>query len=138
RQDAEGLTKQPREMFMITRTLITHLGGSTFKGKVPITPGVEAFLFERAGRGMMVLWDRSGASEVRELAINLGEKPLRVDLWGNVSPLLSDEDTRAAGNVQLKVGAMPILLLDIDAQVAMLRSSVALDRPLIESSFQTH
>jgi hypothetical protein len=33
---------------------------------------------------------------------------------------------------------MPILLVDIDAQVAMLRASVGLDRPLIESSFQPH
>ncbi len=132
------LVKQPRELFMITRTLITHLGGTTFKGKVPIAPGIEAFLFERAGHGIMVLWDRSGADESRQLAINLGEKPVSVDLWGNTSPLLSDQDTRNTGNVQLKVGAMPIILLDIDAQIAMLRSSVAIDRPLIESSFQTH
>jgi len=33
---------------------------------------------------------------------------------------------------------MPVLLVDVDAQVAMLRASVALDRPLLESSFQPH
>jgi hypothetical protein len=138
RREGDDLIKQPQELFMIARTLITHLGGATFKGKVPIAPGVEAFLFERDGRGIMVLWDRGGTSEARQLAINLGDRPLRVDLWGNVSPLLSDGESRAAGNMQLKIGKMPILLVDIDAQLAMLRTSVALDRPLIESSFQTH
>lgn len=137
-RDGDDLIKQPTELFMIARTLITHLGGAIFKGKVPIAPGVEAFLFERDGHGIMVLWDRAGSPDVRQLAINLGERPLRVDLWGNVSPLLSDEDARAAGNMQLQIGSMPTLLVDIDAQIALLRTSVAIDRPLIESSFQTH
>lgn len=138
RRDGDDLIKQPNELFMVARTLITHLGGATFKGKVPIAPGIEAFLFERENRGIMVLWDRGGTNQMRQLAINLGEKPLRIDLWGNTSPLLSDDDARAAGTMQLKLGTMPILLVDIDAQLAMLRTSVALDRPLIESSFQTH
>lgn len=138
RRDGDTLVNEPDEMLLVMRTLITHLGGASFKGKVPIADGVEAFLFERAGQGILVLWDRGASGSVKQLAINLGQRPLKVDLWGNVTPLLSDQDTRAAGNTSLALDPMPILLTDIDAQVAMLRASVAIDRPLIESSFQQH
>jgi hypothetical protein len=138
RHEGDDLVKQPQEMLMIMRTLMTTLGGSTFKGKVPIAEGVEAFLFERAGQGIMVLWDRGTTAGVKQLAVNLGSRPQRIDLWGNVTPLLSPDDARSSGTTQLAIGPMPILLVDIDASTAMLRASVALDRPLLESSFQPH
>jgi hypothetical protein len=141
RQGSGGeLEKRPQELLMIVRTLITTLGGATFKGKVPIAEGVEAFLFDRGGQGVLVMWDRGQTAGVKEIAVNLGERPLRVDLWGNVTPMVRALDAKAAalGKTQLSVGPMPILLVDIDAQIAMLRASVALDRPLIESSFMPH
>jgi hypothetical protein len=132
------LVKQPREMFLVVRTIISTLSGATFKGKVPIAEGIEAFLFERGGQGIMVLWDRGNIAGVRQLAINLGDRPMHLDLWGNATPLLNSEDARTTGTAQLAIGPMPVLLVDVDAQVAMLRASVALDRPLLESSFQPH
>lgn len=138
RHDGDELINQPREMLMIMRTLITTLSGSTYRGKVPIAEGVEAFLFERTGQGIMVLWDRGQTPGVKQLAVNLGARPQRVDLWGNVTPLLSPDEARSSGTTQLAIGPMPILLVDIDASTAMLRASVALDRPLLESSFQPH
>jgi hypothetical protein len=140
RADAVGdLEKRPQEMLMVQRTLVTTLGGAVFKGRVPIAENVEAFLFDRNGQGVLVMWDRGpSAAGVKELAVNLGERPRRVDLWGNVTPLLTAADARGAGTTHLALGPMPILLVDIDAQVAMLRASVAIDRPLIESSFMSH
>jgi hypothetical protein len=138
RHDGDDLVNQPQEMLMIMRTLITTLSGATYKGKVPIAEGVEAFLFERTGQGIMVVWDRGRTPGVKQLAVNLGARPQRIDLWGNVTPLLSPDDARSSGTTQLAIGPMPILLVDIDASTAMLRASVALDRPLLESSFQPH
>src|SRR5207244_286613 len=85
RREGDELVQQPQEMLMMMRTLLTTLGGSTFKGKVPIGQGVEAFLFERAGKGILVLWDRGGSLGVKQLALNLGERPISIDLWGNVT-----------------------------------------------------
>jgi hypothetical protein len=135
---ADDSAKQPNELFMVMRTLIATLGGATFRGKVPIADGVEAFLFERGGQGILALWDRGNVPGTKQLPLNLGDRPRRIDLWGNVTPLLNPDVRRAAGNTELTVGAMPILLVDIDAQLALLRASVAIDRPLIESSFQAH
>jgi len=137
-RDGDDSVQQPQEMLIVLRTLIGALGGSKFRGKVPIADGVEAFLFERNGKGVLVLWDRGNKAGVKQLAVNMGERPILMDLWGNAKPLLSLDPGRVAGTTQLEVGATPILLMDIDASLAMLRASVALDQPLLESSFQPH
>ncbi len=134
-----SVINQPNELFTVVRTLFTTLSGATFKGKVPIADGVEAFLFDRNGQGIIAMWDRGSSGSSKQLALHLGQKPLQVDLWGNVTPLLKPTDAAAkSGQVQLTVGPMPIFLVDIDGPLAQLRASVVLDRPLIESSFQPH
>jgi hypothetical protein len=146
RRDDETVSKQPQELLIIVRTLMTMLGNASFKGKVPIADGVEAFLFDRNGQGVLMLWDRGSDAAVKQLALNLGERPVRVDLWGNVTPLLagagsprpSSEQGGETPPLQITVGPMPFFLVDIDAQLAQLRASVAFDNAHIESSFKPH
>lgn len=169
RQEGEQTVKEPQELLMVMRTLVTTLGGSTFRGNVPIADGVEAFLFDKNGQGILVLWDKGNQGGVKQLAINLGQRPVRVDLWGNVTPLLDaaaqgpaeglgvrgqrlgnaqmtssslipspQPPTPPSDKVSLRIGPMPIFLVDIDGQLAQLRASVAFDQPLIESSFEPH
>jgi hypothetical protein len=99
---------------------------------------VEAFLFEKNGQGILALWDRGNEPAVRQLAINLGKHPYALDLWGNITPLARPTGDSRVGTVSVTVGPTPIFLMDVDAQLAQLRASIALDRPLIESSFQPH
>ena len=135
--DEEGATEQPLELFLVMRTLVSTLSGAQYKGRVAIADGVEAFLFDRSGQGILALWDRGSTAGVKELALNLGERPQSVDLWGNIAPLprASGENR---GRVALKIGPMPMFLVDIDGPQAQLRASVAIDRPLLESSFRPH
>jgi hypothetical protein len=136
-RDGESVSKQPQELLMIVRTMLRTLGNSTFKGKVPIAEGVEAFLFDRNGEGILMLWDRGSAAGVKQLAINLGQRPMRLDLWGNVTPMLRT-GTASDANVPLELGPMPIFLVGIDAQLAQVRASIAFDNDRIESSFKAH
>ncbi len=136
----DALVKQPQEMLIIQRTLLTTLGGTTFRGKVPIAEDVEAFLFDKSGVGILVLWETGGISRdgarksnVRELPLSVGPRPMRIDLWGNVSPV-----RKVGSNISIDIGEMPILLVGIDGPAAQLRASIALDRPLLESSFKPH
>jgi hypothetical protein len=136
----DSLVKQPEEMLLVQRTLLTTLGGTTFRGKVPIAEDVEAFLFDKNGAGILVLWSRGGISpdgsrrtNVRELPLSVGPRPMRLDLWGNASPVL-----KVGSNISVDIGEMPILLVGIDGPAAQLRASIALDRPLLESSFKPH
>jgi len=142
------IESDPMELFMVARTLMSTLSGTTYKGQVPIADGVEAFLFERNGHGILMLWDKGSEGGVKSLALNLGAQPSRVDLWGNVTPLLrtSDDanpilaaDTSTGGRgVPIQITTMPFFLVDIDAQIAQLRASVHFDNDKIESNFKEH
>jgi len=138
RMENGRMVRQPEELLLTMRTLITMLSGTTFRGKVPVAEGVEAFLFDRNGTGILCLWDKGHDSGVKQLEVNPGTHPMLVDLWGNATPLLSSAKARQDGRVQLAIGPMPVFLVDIDGPLAQLRSSVAFDRPLVESSFQAH
>jgi hypothetical protein len=136
--DNGDMEKHPQELFMIVRTLMSTLSGTTFRGKVSIGDGVEAFLFDRNGEGLLAIWDKGNRPGAKQLALNLGDHPRAVDLWGNVTPLVRTSADKNNQQVRLTIGSMPIFLVDIDGLLAQLRASVALDRPLIESSFMPH
>jgi hypothetical protein len=132
-----GVTvKDPQELLIVLRTLITTLSGAQFRGKMPVAENVEAFLFDRNGEGILALWDKSGVGD-RTVSFNLGDRPVLVDLYGNATQLVPSV-TGKAGQVDLLLGAMPVFLVNIDGQLAQLRASVAFDRPLVESSFEPH
>src|SRR5688500_8810286 len=120
------------------RTILTTLSGAAYRGKVPLAEGVEAFLFDRGGQGVLCVWERRSDRTAKRLALNLGPRAVSVDLWGNVTPLLRTRSDRGKGEVQIEIGPTPTFLIDIDGQQAQLRASVALDRPLLESSFVPH
>jgi hypothetical protein len=136
--EGDEIEKQPQELFMIVRTLMSTLSGASFRGRLTIGDGVEAFLFDRSGVGLLALWDKGNRPGLKQLALNLGEHPRAIDLWGNVAPLLRTSADKTNQKVQVTIGSMPIFLVDIDGVLAQLRASVALDRPLIESSFMPH
>lgn len=132
------VVKQPQELLLVLRTLTHTLGGATFKGKVPIAENVEAFLFDRDGQGILAIWNIGHEAGLKQLQVNLGSNPARLDLWGNLVPLIKPRSDDGADIVEVPLDGMPIFLLDIDANIAQMRASVALDRPLLESSFKPH
>lgn len=136
--DGDEVVKQPSELLMIERTLITTLGGATYRGQVPVADGVEAFLFDKNGTGILALWDRGSDTTAKQLVLNTGSRPMRVDLWGNATPLVATSGDQTEGAIRLDIGPMPIFLIDIDGSLAQLRASVHFDNNLIESSFEPH
>jgi hypothetical protein len=135
--DGDNPTPQPRELLLIMRTLLRQLSGAVFRGKIPNSSNVDAFLFDRNGQGVLVIWSRGQEDETKSLALNLGDHPKRIDLWGNATPLILPENAQS-DSVRLRVGPMPFFLVDIDGDTAQMRASVGIDKPLLESSFQPH
>jgi hypothetical protein len=138
---------QPDELLLVARTMMTTLAGARYCGKIPLATGVEAFLFDKDDQGIIMLWDRDSTSDkVRRLALNLGERPRSIDMWGNITPLIqtntpesvSPDGDGKSGGAQVQVGSMPIFLIDIDVFLAQMRASVSIDDPKIESSFKPH
>src|SRR5208282_533759 len=68
RRDGAQVSDEPQELLLIIRTLVTQLAGATFRGKVPIAANVEAFLFDRGGQGVLVLWARGDSTASKQLA----------------------------------------------------------------------
>jgi hypothetical protein len=135
--DDVGALSEPDELLVILRTLLTTLSGAKYRGRVALGDGIDAFLFDRGSHGILALWGRGDASKPSELALNVGEHPARLDLWGNAAPLLQPKGEQR-GRVLVNIGPMPIFLIDIDGHQAQLRASVAIDQPLLESSFRPH
>ena len=142
--------EQPRESYLVLRTMLRGLAGCAYQGRVSAGPGVEAFLFApprqggrgRGARGVLVLWsDRADAASpaaATTLQMNLGDAATQVDLWGNATPLTQSDDDRVSGRASLRVGAVPTLVVGVDAELTRLRASVRLDRTTLESSFEPH
>jgi len=135
--DDVGSVSEPEELLVVLRTMLTTLSGASYRGRVALADGVEAFLFDREGQGIIALWSRDDSSGPRELALNLGQRPVRLDLWGHAAPLVNSDHSQG-GRVLLSAGTMPIFLIDIDGRQAQLRASVGIDQPLLESSFRPH
>jgi hypothetical protein len=133
-----GIAQQPQELFMIERTLTMVLSGAVFEGHIPLGEGIDAFLFDRGGEGVIALWNRGNKEGVQQLALNMGEHAMRVDLWGNITPVLQAAGTGTDASIPLVIGADPIFLLGIDGPQAQLRATVSIDQPLLESSFEAH
>lgn len=142
KRNGDTMGNQPTEMLIITRTLMAMLGGASYKGKVPISDGVEAMLFDRDGDSVMLVWDRGSQGGVKELPVNLGAQARKVDLWGNVSPVINTAVASANDGPQpgvaIQITPMPFFLVNIDGPLAQMRASVAFDNPMIESSFKEH
>jgi hypothetical protein len=139
--DSQHTTTQPHELLLVLRTMMTTLSGAEFRGRVPISEEVEAFLFDRQGKGILVMWERGSPDSNKDhapLAVNFGKAPLRIDLWGNAQPLLRTLQNDREGIVKFDVGDMPIFIVDVDAQLMEFRASVAIDNDRIESSFRPH
>lgn len=135
--DEKTVQIEPTRLFPALRTLTQLLGHCAYQGQVPVGNDIDAYLFDRHGQAVLALWSKGEVSTVHSLSINLGQRPLRVDLMGNRTPLLRAYPGKS-GDTKLDVGPMPIFLIDIDAEIARLRASVGFDQPLMESSFEPH
>ena len=131
--EGDSVQVEPSEMFIVDRTLMRTLNGAMFKGRAPIADGVDALLFDKNGQGILAVWSRGAEPAGRPITLNLGPQPLKVDLWGGVTPL-----PRVGDQVTVNVGPMPFFLVGLDDVTAQIRASVAFDKPLLESSFQSH
>ncbi|MGN6506873.1 MAG: COG1470 family protein [Tepidisphaeraceae bacterium] len=132
----DQIVNEPQELLMVMRTMLMTLGNATYKGRVPLDPDVEAFLFDRGGQGVMLVWSHADHGQPKTVPVVLGNQPRTIDLWGNVSPVLRPKDD--AGTTDLQIGPIPQFLVGIDGQLAQLRSSFAFDNPLVESNFEAH
>jgi hypothetical protein len=132
-----GVRIDPDPLFMVERTIFSTLSGAKYKGRIEFGSGIQSFLFDRGGEGILVMWTKGDSEGLKSLPINIGLRPVCIDLWGNATPLLRPSSDPSA-KLPVGVGTMPIFLVDIDGPQAQFRAGVTIDNALLESSFRPH
>jgi hypothetical protein len=143
RRQSEQTTLEPTDLLPPMRTLLRALANTTCRGQLPVADGVTAILFEKNGRGVVVLWANQDKG-VRTLAIDATDDSAVQELDGTLSPLQRRDPASdgtpnpPGGTVRLAVGRSPVLITNVDAELGRFRAGVSFDQPLIESNFQAH
>ena len=73
----------PNEMFTVWRTLVEHLSGSEFVGRLSLPQQAQTLVFAKNGLASIFCWSEQPTS----LEMVLGQDAERVDLWGRRSRL---------------------------------------------------
>lgn len=133
---------EPEPILPAERTILSTLSNARYAGKVTIAPGVDAFLFDRravvggADSGVMLVSAPSTGplAASGQVSIALGKHATRVDLDGTVSSVARSQDRKRPDEFVLEIGPRPFFVTDIDAPLMLLRASLAIDNPMLESS----
>jgi hypothetical protein len=123
----------PDPLLGVFSTVTHRLAGRRAVGRLPLGPGLEAVIFDGKGGGMIVAWNRFASAEKAKIDMYLGERPVAIDVFGNREAL-----TMFEGRHQLTLGATPIFIEGIDAQLALFRARFQIDEPFIESTQTVH
>ena len=96
------------------------------QGRVPMAEGVEAFLFDRNGQGILVLWDRGRADGVQTAGAEPRRTGRSASICGGMSRRCCAGGAGRTTRCILSSGRCRRFLVDIDGAQAQLRASVRL------------
>ena len=136
----DDVAADPEPLLPTQRTLVRQLSNARFVGRAALADDVDGFCFDQGGRGLMLVAPRGDAADAfaRKLSLTLGRDAGRLDLSGRSSTLRRSTAPGRVDDVDLDVAAMPFFVTDVDLPLVMLRASLALDKPLIESTPGPH
>ncbi|MEM9345180.1 MAG: hypothetical protein AAGB26_01055 [Planctomycetota bacterium] len=108
--------------------LTRQLEGQRVIGRMPLGPGLKAMILDGQQGGMVLVWNEKADAEPAEVSLYLGESPVVVDPFGNVTPLETTD-----GKQTLSVGQTPTIIRNIDPRLALFRAGFVLDDPFVQS-----
>lgn len=117
----------PDPLLGVFTNLAHRLAGRKLVGKLPVEPGVECWVMDGAGGGMLVTWNRAGTA--RSLEMFLGGEPVLVDVWGNSQPLAMEQ-----GRHRIPLSSMPVFVEGIDAGLALFRTQFRVSPAFLETT----
>jgi hypothetical protein len=124
---------EPREEFIIFRTVAELLGNARPAGDLQLGEHVGCLLFDRHGEGTAILWDDLAPEEGRICRANFGVGAEQVDLWGERRAIPTVE-----GCQEVRVAPTLTFVRGTKAWLLRLQVSFALSPPSIESSCRPH
>ena len=129
---------EPDPLLVVWDNLTNRLGGRRVVGSLRLGADRSAYLLEDAsGRGTLVAWAHGTSRPT--LSMQLGRRPVALDIWGNrrdVSgrPYLN----RALGVHHVRLGPAPLFIESIDLPLMKLRTGFALTPNRAEAKHAAH
>ncbi len=126
-------TMLPDPLLGVYSSVAHRLAGRRRIGSLPMGKGLECLIYDGPAGGMLAAWNRSASSKNAVIDMHIGPAPEAVDLWGNRSPVVSEN-----GRHRIALGSAPVFIEGADTALALLRSTFQLDEPFIESTVIPH
>lgn len=120
----------PLDELAIAHTFAAALTGCDTATPVWIGPDITGWWFSgrERQRGVLIAWTRGDAGEPRRVAMDLGNRVERLDIWGNRTP-------EPPGGILL--GASPSIFENVAGWRVLAQSSLALDNSLVTPMLDT-
>ncbi len=123
-----GAVAEPTELYVALRTLSEVLADATPGQRLELGPMVRCLVFHEGDKSILAMWDAEASLRGARYAAQLGQASKQVDLWGNVRPLIRDEQGRQI----VELTAMPTLVPDVERWLVDFRTSLSLSPTRIE------
>jgi len=123
RSTMAGTVTEPREEFILLRTLADVIGDARSGPEVPLVGGVKCLAFYLdADQTVVALWDPSAPAGGKEYEIQLGAATHSIDLWGRSTSLYRDDH----GRQRIRLTNMPVLVPGVERWLIDFRSSLSI------------
>jgi hypothetical protein len=123
----------PREDYIIFRTVADVLGGTTPVSRTTIDGQAHCLLFDRYNRAVAMVWDPYAPPEGRKHVLMLGEDAEQVDLWGNRKRLESLGSRRI-----VRIGPVPTFIINTPTWLMEFCRQFVLAPPIVDFSFDAY
>ncbi|MBI4579959.1 MAG: hypothetical protein HY718_09675, partial [Planctomycetes bacterium] len=122
----------PREEYLILRTVADLLGNTVPVSRTNIDGQAECLVFDRNGEAVLFVWDDYAPPEGRDHVLYLGEDAEQVDVWGRRTRIETVGDRQV-----LRVGPTPSFVVNTPTWLMEFRRRFRLSPSLVEASFST-
>ncbi len=128
--DASGRPAvDPREEFIVFRTIAQALGDAEPGGTLYVDDGVRCLAFHRPDSTILALWDELAPPAGRVHAVQLGRANRQTDLWGRSQTLERDEN----GRQLVRLSYAPVFVDGVDRWLVPFVNSAAIEPARVES-----
>lgn len=130
RSTVHGPIAEPREEYLVLRTLADMLGDAQPAQHIRLSPTAHLYAFSLGSELVLAGWDAGAPGAGRTFALSLGGAERCVDLYGVAHPLPRDARNRAL----VRLSPQPVLMDRVDPWLIDLYSSFALTPVFFSSS----
>jgi hypothetical protein len=134
RPGSDGPVAEPRQEYLIFRTIADVVGDAEPAGRLPAPEGVEALVFHHADSSVIALRAPHAPPEGVEVILQLGAAREAINLLGHTIPLQKD----AEGRHRLTVHRMPLLVDGVEKWLTELAMSIAIAPARLEFGARDH